>query len=86
MLPEIFYLAPTPQFKYTAIVPWPWTILSPQSDWIDSMFTLEVWLNTRVGLQDEQWAYAPQAGLEFTRACIAFRRERDKTLFLLTWS
>jgi hypothetical protein len=71
-------------FKHIAIVPWPWVAVSDQSDWIDSLFTLEEWLNTCVGR--EEWAYSNNPQLEYWQACVAFKRERNKTLFLLRWS
>jgi len=85
MRPGIYYLPENHNFLYTATVPWPWVNLN-QQDWIDSLFTLEDWLNQRVGAHYAYWAYGQQPNLEYWQACIAFKRERDKTLFLLTWS
>jgi hypothetical protein len=86
MRPGIFYLPEYHDFKYTAVVPWPWVPISDQSDWIDSLFTLEDWLNRHIGPHYAEWAYSQQQDLEYWQACVAFKRERNKTLFLLTWA
>lgn len=86
MRPGIYYLPEYHDFEFTAVVPWPWVPISNQADWIDSLFTLEEWLNTRVGPHWAEWAYSQQPGLEYWQACVAFRQERMKTLFLLTWA
>lgn len=84
-MPDIFYLQDQHEFTHLATVPWPWA-RDNQQDWITSLFTLEDWLNARVGAHYERWAYSQQPDLEFTKACIAFKYARDKTLFLLAWS
>ena len=81
----IFYLQEPHNFPHMATVPWPWTTIK-QQDWVDSLFTLEDWLNLYVGRHLEEWAYAQQPCLEYTKVCIAFKQSRYKTLFLLTWS
>lgn len=86
MRPGIYYLPDYHDFKHQAVVPWPWRIQTGQQDWIDSIFTLEDWLNKHVGAHYSEWAYSQQQDLEYWQACIAFKRERNKTLFLLAWA
>ena len=81
---DIFYLRDDTEFPYNASVPWPHA--NNQDDWVDSMNTLEAWLIRYVGEHHVEWAYAMQHHLEYNTACIAFREERYKTLFLLTWA
>ena len=81
-----YYLPELHNFKHIAIVPWPWVAVRDQSDWIDSLFTLEEWLNKRIGPHYAEWAYSQQPQLEYWQACVAFKQERSKTLFLLTWA
>jgi hypothetical protein len=81
----IFYLPELHDFEHLAVVPWPWTSID-QRDWIDSLFTLEDWLNRRVGPHYSAWAYSTHPDLEYTQACVAFKESRYKTLFLLTWA
>lgn len=85
MRPGIFYLPEYHNFSYVARVPWPW-VRTGQQDWIDSMFTLEQWLDSYVGPHSVEWAYSRQCDLEYWQANIAFKQERNKTLFLLMWS
>lgn len=72
-------------FEHLAVVPWPWTTCN-QQDWIDSLFTLEDWLNARVGPHYTAWTYSNYPNLEYTQACVAFKYSKHKTLFLLTWA
>lgn len=66
--------------NYTATVLWPRPQL--QIDWVDRVSTLEQWLVRCVGEENRDWAWVNHT----IDATVAFKRERDKTLFLLTWS
>ena len=70
-------------FLYTAVVDWPRLEPDQQRDWIDSIILIESWLETSIGPHYLAWAWVSS-----TRAyscAVAFRWERDKTLFLLRW-
>lgn len=81
----IFYLPEYHDFEHIAIAPWP-HYRELQLDWVDAMAELELWLNRYCGAHWSEWAYAQQQHLEYWQACIAFKRERNKTLFLLKWA
>ncbi len=59
---------------------------SDQMDWVAAVEELESWLNRYVGHHHAEWAYHNGTTVDYWQACIAFRRERNRTLFLLTWS
>lgn len=82
----IYYLPEYHNFEHIAVVPWPWVALGDQSDWIDSIFALEQWLDRYCGPHYAEWAYGQQPALEYWQACIAFKQAKHKTLFLLQWS
>lgn len=86
MRPGIFYLPEYHDFNYVASVPWPHISTSEQYDWINAIDTLEQWLAKTIGPHYSEWAWARQGDLEYWQACVAFKRERNKTLFLLAWS
>jgi hypothetical protein len=86
MRPGIFYLPEYHNFNYVGIAPWPHIHSNYQHDWVDAINTLEDWLNHRVGEHYKEWAYSTQQDQEYWQACVAFKREKYKTLFLLTWS
>lgn len=66
--------------KYQATVKWPKT--QPQIDWIDRVTILENWLTTFIGVEHLDWGWVNHT----IDATVAFKNERNKTLFLLTWS
>jgi hypothetical protein len=82
----MIYLPDYHFFEYKAIVPWPKYPFLYQQDWIDAIDTIESWLNHYCGSHWVNWAYATDQEQQYWEACIAFRRARDRTLFLLTWS
>jgi hypothetical protein len=71
-------------FPYYASVPWPVDPAQPQIDWINSIAVLEKWLIENVGQHYSHWAWhwAPTTDL----ASVAFRWQKDTTLFLLKWN
>lgn len=76
------YLPDRHDFPYWARAPWPyWGGVSPQQ----SMQILELWLNCHVGSHYQLWAWHDHDH-EYWEACVAFRRGRDQTLFLLQWA
>ena len=85
MRPGIYYLPEHHDFEFIARAPWPHIYDNYQGDWIMAITTLEEWLNQRIGAHYSHWAYAQQLEQNYWEACIAFKRARYKTLFLLTW-
>jgi hypothetical protein len=81
-----FYLPEWHDFEFIAHAPWPLFTDDLQQDWIRSVNTLELWLNRYVGSHHVEWAFHNGTSIDYWQACIAFRRERNRTLFLLTWS
>lgn len=80
----IYYLPELHNFEYLAEVPWP-RIFSQQADWINTVIELEDWLVRYCGPHYSEWAYGQQKNNDYWLACVAFKRERNKTLFLLQW-
>ena len=80
------YLPEYHTFDYYALAPWPYDPLLYQQDWIRAVQTIESWLNQYTGPHLVEWAYSTQREQEYWQACIAFRREKYKTLFLLAWA
>lgn len=69
-------------FDFTASVPWP--IQSGQLDWVQGLITLENWLETAVGKHYTVWAWNDSGNPRSIG--VAFKWERDRSLFLLSWS
>ena len=69
---------------FVASVPWPKDPVQPQVDWINSSSLLENWLSDNVGSHYSEWAWhwAPTP----STACVAFKWQKDTTLFLLKWA
>ena len=88
MRPGIYYLPELHDFKYIGIAPWPhiYPNYNQQLDWVDAVNELEHWLERYIGPHYSTWAYSQQQDLEYWQACIAFKQEKYKTLFLLTWA
>jgi len=87
MMPTgVFYLPEYHSFEYIARAPWPHIYHNYQQDWVDAIAELEQWLNRYAGPHYSEWAFGQQQGQEYWHACVAFKRERNKTLFLLTWA
>ena len=74
------------EFEHIAIAPWPVNLSSHQIDWVNAIETVEEWLHKYTGPQWQEWAFATSQEQQYWEACIAFRREKYKTLFLLTWT
>ena len=82
----MIYLPEYHCFEHVATVPWP--IKSPiiQVDWVEAVETIESWLETYTGPHLVEWAFTTTQEQNYWEACIAFKRERNATLFLLTWA
>jgi hypothetical protein len=86
-MPRTYYLPELHDFEYIARAPWPIiTNRHQQLDWIAAVDELEAWLNRYIGHHYAEWAYHNGTTVDYWTACIAFKRERNKTLFLLTWT
>ncbi len=83
-MPNIYYLPEQHDFKYVARVPWPKIYTNWQEDWISSIETLEQWLTEYTGPHWVEWAYSQMANQDYWEACVAFKQDRNRTLFLLT--
>jgi hypothetical protein len=82
----MIYLPEYHCFKHVAIVPWPRNNLYLQQDWVEAIETLESWLEQYTGPHLVEWAFTTSQEQEYWEACIAFKRERNATLFRLTWT
>lgn len=80
----MLYLPEYHEFKYIARCNWPRP--QPQMDWIDAVLTLEHWLKEYVGPHYQRWAWTTEQAQTTYEACVAFKWEKHKTLFLLRWS
>ncbi len=85
-MPNIYYLPEYHDFEYVARVPWPKIYTNWQEDWVSSIETLETWLNQYTGRHWVEWAYSQQQNQCYWEACVAFKQDRNRTLFLLTWA
>ena len=70
------------QFAYQARVPWPQP-QEPQVNWIYGIETIEYWLRHNVGSRWCNWAWCDSDQAQ--RVGVAFRRQQDCCLFILTW-
>jgi hypothetical protein len=81
-----FYLPEYHEFDHIAIAPWPVASSIIQIDWVDAVDTIERWLEQYTGPHLKEWAFTTHQEQNYWEACIAFKRERNKTLFLLQWA
>jgi hypothetical protein len=80
------YLPEYHNFIYIAHAPWPIDPRTNQQDWIYAVEDVQQWLEKYTGPHLKEWAFSTDHSHDYWEACIAFRRERSKTLFLLQWS
>ena len=86
-MPRSYYLPELHDFAYIATAPWPIIQNSHQQlDWVAAVDEMEQWLNRYIGSHYTEWAYHNGTSIDYWHACIAFRRERNRTLFLLKWT
>lgn len=71
---------------YSAAVPWPLVERNGQYDWVDSVYTVESWLEQYVGPHYQRWVWSMWTLHQVNMCAVSFARERDSTLFLLRWS
>ena len=79
-----YYLPEYHDFAYIATAPWP--NYDSQLDWVDNVITLEQWLEQYVGEHYVRWAWATNSNHTTTEACVAFKWDKHRTLFLLAWA
>lgn len=72
-------------FTHSAVSPWP-TPPHHQVDWVDTIATLESWLEQYIGKRYIDWAYSVKPGQKPWQVCIAFRLARSESLYLLQWA
>ena len=75
-----------PELPYHASAPWPYIEHNGQWDWIDSVQTVEEWLDQCVGRHWVEWTWDCWTLHNNYWCGVAFARERDSVLFLLKWS
>lgn len=86
-MPRSYYLPEIHDFEYIARAPWPLLLTADdQLDWVNAVDCMELWLNRFCGPHYQEWAFHNDSNIQYWTACIAFRRERNKTLFLLQWT
>lgn len=83
-MPNSYYLPESHSFEYIARAPWP--NYDSQIDWVDNVITLEQWLEQYVGQHYKRWAWATEQNHEPWQACVAFKWDKHRTLFLLKWA
>lgn len=79
-----YYLPEQHSFEHVAIAPWPKPQI--QMDWVDGVITMEHWLEKHIGQHFIHWAWATQRDHNSWEACVAFKYDKHKTLFLLQWA
>lgn len=72
------------KFQYPVSVPWPVEHDVVQIDWINSISTIESWLNTNIGCHYTHWAWN-QADHPMWIS-VAFKEHPHSTIFLLKWA
>jgi hypothetical protein len=86
-MPRSYYLPDLHNFEHIATAHWPMIFTQHnQLDWITAVDMMELWLNQYIGSHYSEWAYHNGTSADYWQACIAFKRERYKTLFLLQWA
>ena len=70
-------------FLYTADIAWPGRD-NEQLDWILGITQVESWLLQYTGAKYQRWAW--NMATESYNISVAFRYDKHRTLFLLTWS
>ncbi len=79
-----YYLPESHDFEYIALAPWPQ--LDNQHDWVQGFVTLETWLEQYIGGHYQRWAWATTNSHNSSEACVAFKYDKHRCLFLLTWA
>lgn len=72
------------QFDHIAVFDWHWN--EAQLDWVESIQSVEQWLNSYIGPRYTVWAWSDTLQLKTYQSAVAFKREPDCTFFLLHWS
>jgi hypothetical protein len=72
-----------PYFPHVAVAPWPVDPRHYQQDWVYAVEELEHWLVASIGAHYSHWVYASVDTQEYWQACVGFRLEKHKSIFLL---
>lgn len=70
-------------FVYTASVPWPQHVVD-HCDWSHGIELFDVWLRDHIGTRLCSWAWADSGNSR--NIGVAFRWDKDRLLFVMTWS
>jgi len=82
-----YYLPEYHEFEHIARAHWPLIVTAAdQLDWVEAVSVMESWLNSRIGNHYSEWAWHNGTSIDYWQACVAFKRARSKTLFLLAWA
>lgn len=71
------------EFPYTALCSWP--LPQPQIDWVDVVQSMELWLETHVGVKGVAWDWIGPEYVPSWVCAVMFKDPLNKTLFLLRW-
>jgi hypothetical protein len=70
-------------FEYTADICWP-GVIGEQLDWVTGVTDVELWLIQYTGPKYSRWAW--NTAKSVYNVSVAFKYDKHKTLFLLTWA
>ena len=75
-------------FPYIAWAPWPDCRATDEDtiDWVHSIDVMETWLDTTVGARLVNWCWTCMDTPQHAALAVAFKWDRDRSLFLLRWS
>ena len=73
-------------FPYIAWAPWPNSDpYNSQIDWVASIDVMEGWLVTAVGRHLTAWVWTCLDTPAHSACAVAFKYDRDRSMFLLRW-
>ncbi len=75
-------------FPYIAWVPWPADSVVQTGatyDWVNSIDQMEEWLNASVGRRLVAWGWTCMDTPCHSACAVAFKLDRDRSMFLLRW-
>ena len=75
-----------PDLPYRAVAPWPLIERNGCLDWVESVESVEIWLNEYVGSHYTRWTWTMWTLHNPYLCSVSFAREPDSTLFLLRFS
>jgi hypothetical protein len=80
------YDHPSLRLPYRAAAPWPLVEHHGQIDWIESVYTVESWLESTIGPHYREWCWDTWALHNSSICAVSFKLEKYSTLFLLRYS